>query len=455
MFNNKKFYLTVLTVLFMTVMFAGPAFAHSVNLTISPAGESNAGEDIVFSATAVGFSNPEYQFGYRRVGGSWTLRNPGTSSTYTRSIPADFSGGEFQLGVRVREAGGSWKAMQGVPHTINPVEPSVTLTVREQATGRPAGDSRVGNLLTVQASSENVNNPEYRFGWRYDGGSWNKTSGRSTARVSYTPTEPYTGDMDFAVQVREAGGDWLDTDRVSHTVIDCGRSSPDGFYANFGYDTTPKTNHRPWRWSPSDRWQSGEASRYTDGRVGEWHSGTEPGSTYRNFEYTVVMGRAFDSFSAQYIVIRAGDKFDDDYRWYPGYFFGYANTGNYTIGIRYPDGSEKFTNWMPTPAIKKYEINELRVRAVGDSMWFYINDHLVHKVTDSTYKIGRVGVTAYYSEQASRSRFLVYGARLERLSRSASLQDLETVSPEQEALNRKASENLNDEAFLMEGDFNY
>ncbi len=214
MFKNSKLFLTVLTVLFMTAMFAAPVFAEEVTVTlsISPADESDAGEDIVFSATAEGVADPEYQFGYRRAGGSWTARAPGADSTYTRSTPAGFSGGEFQMGVRVREAGTSeWLDMDTVGHTINPVTPAVTLTVT------PADESELGDAVTLTASSEGVTNPEFRFGRKYTGGSWRASSARTTASVSYTPKSP--GSMDFAVQVREAGGSWLDIDRVSHTVV--------------------------------------------------------------------------------------------------------------------------------------------------------------------------------------------------------------------------------------------
>ncbi len=215
MIKNSRLVLTTFLVLFMTAMFTAPVFAAeaTVTLSISPAGESDAGEDIAFEAIAEGVDDPEFQFGYRRVGGSWIARTPGVDNTYTRSTPAGFSGGEFELGVRVREAGTSeWLDMNTVLHTINPVEPSVTLIVT------PAGESELTDAVTLEASSEGVTRPEFRFGRRHEGGSWGTTSWSTTATRSYTPGQ--LGTMDFGVQVREAGGSWLAVDKVAHEVVE-------------------------------------------------------------------------------------------------------------------------------------------------------------------------------------------------------------------------------------------
>ena len=357
LFKNYKFYLTALTVFLLTMMFATPVFAQSVNLTITPAGQSYAGDDIVFRASATGVSNPEYQFGFRHPGGSWIpLGTPSRSNTFRLPVPANFSGGNFQLGVTVRESGGSWLA----------------------------------------------------------------------------------------------------SSVVNHTVIEDRRTTTDGFYANFGYDAIPRTNHSPWIWWPSTLWRSGESSRFSNGRTGEWVSASAPGPYYHNFDYSAMIHRPFDETSAQYIVIRAGTKLDSDHAWYPGYFFGYANTGRFVMGARFPDGSETFTGWSSTPAINRFERNTLRVRAVGDTMRFYINNNLIATARNSLFTRGRVGVTAYSNPyETGNHLFGIYWARLETLSAPASLEPLESVSPEHEILNFKATENLNNGVFHMKGDFSY
>ena len=79
--NNKssiflKKYFDLLTLLFLAAAFTRYTFAEvpKVTLSISPAGQADAGEDIAFTVTVDGFVNPEYQFGYRSIGGNWTAR---------------------------------------------------------------------------------------------------------------------------------------------------------------------------------------------------------------------------------------------------------------------------------------------------------------------------------------------------------------------------------------------
>lgn len=236
----NKLVLIVLTVFLMTAVFAVPVFAQEhVDLLITPEGESNAGESIVFEAIVEGVNDPEFQFGYRRVGGKWLVREPGPSDTYTRTVPGGFSGGVFQLGVRVREAGTSeWLAASTVLHTINSVKPSVTLTIN------PAGTSKLGNAVIISATSVGVANPEYRFGRRYEGRSWGKTSASTVATRSYTPGQ--LGKLYFGVQVREKGGPWLDTKLVTHEVLE-DLGGPDDDYSQgepAPLETTPESSSK-------------------------------------------------------------------------------------------------------------------------------------------------------------------------------------------------------------------
>ncbi len=70
-----------------------------------------------------------------------------------------------------------------------------------------------GDAVTLEATSEGVTNPEFRFGRKYTGGSWHASSWSTTATREYPTTQEDA--MEFAVQVREAGGSRLAQDLVA------------------------------------------------------------------------------------------------------------------------------------------------------------------------------------------------------------------------------------------------
>ena len=393
MIKNTLF-LMVLTVLFMTAVLAIPVFAsEDVTLSISPASPSDAGEPIVFEATASGFTNPEYQFFFRRVSGSFIFRTPSPKNTYTQSVPAGFSGGEFELGVRVREAGGLWRAEAKKFHTINPVAPSVTLTVT------PEGKSEMGKAVTLVATSKGISNPEFRFGRKYEGGSWAMSPIRSTATRTYTPSK--LGNVQFGVQVREAGGAWLDYDIVDHRVtLD--------FNHNFAEEHDGMAGwHFIGNWDQADSWV------YTDGESDKWSSAWYTLGEYGNFEFSVQMATMNRPTLAQFIIIRAGEQLGANNRnWYPCYMFGYG-ASSYRIFKRDAENSlYNFGPWTTTDAIRGgVQWNTLKVRAVDNRFDFFINNTLVKSVTDPDFTAGKVGFTMF----GDQGRFFVARAILTEL----------------------------------------
>ena len=207
MLKKSKLSLTVLAVLVITLVLAVPVFAQSVNLEVNPEDEAKAGETIVLTATAEGVTDPEYRFGYRVPGGDWVPTDPKLDNTHEYEVPLSFSGA-VTLGVQVREEGTTdWLDLDTVDYTINKgVDLSVT----------PEDKSDLGEEVTLEAAAFGFKNPEFRFGRKYDDGSWATTGAMTANTVDYTPT--MSGDMEFGVQVREAGGSWEVTEIVSHEV---------------------------------------------------------------------------------------------------------------------------------------------------------------------------------------------------------------------------------------------
>ena len=84
--------------------------------------------------------------------------------------------------------------------------------------------------------------------------------------------------------------------------------------------------------------------------------------------------------------------------WYPGYLFGYKNTGVYAVF--YADGTgtrQVIRDWTATSAIKKDVFNTLKVIATGSSFKFLINDQLVTSFKDTRRARGYVGYSLYGS----------------------------------------------------------
>lgn len=393
MIKNKLF-LMVLTVLFITAILAIPVFAsEDVTLTISPASPSDAGEPIVFEATASGFTNPEYQFFFRRVNGSFIFRTPSPKNNYTQSVPAGFSGGQFELGVRVREKGGLWRAEATKLHTINPVTPSVTLTVT------PEGNSEMGKAVTLVATSKGISKPEFRFGRKYEGGSWAVSPIRSTATRTYYPSK--LGNVQFGVQVREAGGSWLDYDTVDHRV------SLD-FNHNFAEEHNGMAG-----WNFIGNWNQADSWVYTDGESDKWSSAWYTAREYENFEFSVIMTTLNRPSSPQYIIIRAGEQLDANNRsWHPCYMFGYGGNVFRVFKKDEENRTFGFGPWTATDTIRGAgQWNTLKVRAVDNRFDFFINNTLVQSVTDPDFTTGKIGFTMF----GDQGRFYVARAILTEL----------------------------------------
>jgi hypothetical protein len=82
--------------------------------------------------------------------------------------------------------------------------------------------------------------------------------------------------------------------------------------------------------------------------------------------------------------------------WKPAYYFQYANDGTFSV---YETTSASTTvtlkGWTASAAVVKNGWNTLKVVAVGSSLKFYINGTLVWSGSDTTLKVGQVGIGFY------------------------------------------------------------
>ncbi len=229
-------------------------------------------------------------------------------------------------------------------------------------------------------------------------------------------------------------------------------------YVNFKVDAGFTSNFNGtmagWEAKGVVPWNVNLSEMYTKGRLDYWSNVYYKKSEYADFEYSARVKRTNDISSANYITVRMGTNLSSEFSnntWYPGYVFGYTNYGKYSIWILNPDESETLIQpWTNTDAIVPNDWNVLKVKAVGSTLNFYINDTLIHTFTDPSFSSGYVGFVTFKSEDI-RSLFKVDWAKLTYLS-AASL-SVDTIDPEQEALNqaaREAGENVSIEGYFGE-----
>jgi len=180
-------------------------------------------------------------------------------------------------------------------------------------------------------------------------------------------------------------------------------------------------------------------SMYTNGTSGAWSSVYWKNNKFSDFDYSARV-RRFDGdywTSGNYLAVRMGTGTMSEGSWYPGYLFGYANNGQYSIWEANSSGSwTAIQGYTSTSAIKKNDWNILRVVASGSTMKFYINGYLVKTISDSTRSKGYVGFEIY--KYPTSDGFYVDWAVLTGVA--ASYVNNDTVSAEQQALNDAAND---------------
>ena len=205
----------------------------------------------------------------------------------------------------------------------------------------------------------------------------------------------------------------------------------------FGFDSQFNDDMNGWGKKGNTAWKVSGSDLYTFGTVNLWAQAYNTTAEYSDFDFSARLMRVNAEYAANYIMVRMGSSVGStDQYWYPGYIFGYRNTGVYSIWELNSDGtSTAMQPWTTSDAIIKNGWNTLRVVASGSSMMFYINDALMQTVTDNTRSSGFVGFGMYDRGDAS-DQLKVDWAKLTPLTSSYDSKNV--VSAEQQALNETA-----------------
>ena len=172
-----------------------------VTLTVDPESPTAPGEEITFTAEALGGVNPEYAFYYRPAGTTaWTLvRDYSFENTFSASPAAV---GDYQVAAVARSAGSEaiYEAYDIEKHTIA-IPPVETVSL----TADPPSPSAPGKSITFTAEAEGGLNPEYAFYYRMlPGGSWTLARDYSTDNtLTAAPTRQ--GEYYVGVRARSSG----------------------------------------------------------------------------------------------------------------------------------------------------------------------------------------------------------------------------------------------------------
>jgi hypothetical protein len=134
---------------------------------------------------------------------------------------------------------------------------------------------------------------------------------------------------------------------------------------------------------------------YTPGLTDKWSSIYRPNAQYTDFIYTVRMKKSAGT-SSNYILVRMGTKVEaTEGVWYPGYYFGYDNSGRASIYKIDPVMNANMIHSATTSLINKYGWNTIKVKAIGWKFWFYVNGCLVKYFTDTDFPRGYIGITSF------------------------------------------------------------
>jgi hypothetical protein len=182
--------------------------------------------------------------------------------------------------------------------------------------------------------------------------------------------------------------------------------SPPGFNSQFNGTMSGWARKSGGTWTiNSNMWL------YTLGIAGKWSAAYKTNRKYSDFDYEAKLWR--NGKNTTYIAARMGPSVGTDERWYPGYIFGYTNTGDYAVFRLNTDGSTTtIQGWTLSATVHQNDWNTLRVVAKGNQFWYYINGTLVKTFTDSTFTRGFVGVQAYRNTTTTQYSFFVDYAKL-------------------------------------------
>ena len=197
----------------------------------------------------------------------------------------------------------------------------------------------------------------------------------------------------------------------------------------------------PWNWNST--------SYYTTGLVNDSTNTSYP-VNFSDFVYEVKIKRVgTHDYPDTGLLVRAATSTDGRYLTNL-YDFGYGRDGRYCVS-KVSGGS--FTTIQPctyTPALKKgNNWNTIRIKAIGNHFYLYINGTLVWHGIDNFRSSGKVGINMWRGGGSER----VYLDYAKLWIPSTSSMEVEEISLEQQALNKAALREAGME--VLEQDFLY
>ena len=159
-------------------------------------------------------------------------------------------------------------------------------------------------------------------------------------------------------------------------------------------------------------WSTNSTSLYTAGLQNYWTSAYRKNKVYNNFTFSARVKRESDLPAENCLVVRGGSSRDpDNYAWFPGYAFCYANNGNYIIYRANANGNYTLLkDWTAASAIIPFQWNVLKVAVNGTNFSYFINDEMIQSFQDSAFTQGYVGFQMYRG--ITSGRFLADWATL-------------------------------------------
>ena len=153
-----------------------------------------------------------------------------------------------------------------------------------------------------------------------------------------------------------------------------------------------------------------------------------------------------DSPDYAYMIVRGSPAPFDQYGdWYSGYYFGFDGYGYFQVGKMVGGVWTELQPWTYTPSLIPGNWNILRVIAVGNNLYYYINGTLVWSGVDYSLTSGQVGFEL--GTDPSHSLWVDWVTLNSYYARSVDMPIIaDTISPEQQALNDAALNGVSDKA---------
>lgn len=166
-----------------------------------PTATTPAGSTVAFAATAVGCSNPIFEYWVLYPNGTWYLKRGWSSDASWNWSTVGLRPGTYTVHVWANQGGFSLTRFEAFASS------TVTLTGCTSATLAPASGSTVrGTSVTFTATSAGCPNPVYEFWLQTTDGAWHKMRGFSvTATWTWSTTGYLRGTYHIHVWANQSG----------------------------------------------------------------------------------------------------------------------------------------------------------------------------------------------------------------------------------------------------------